>query len=355
MVRDTLLMSRGWRILFALLALSVGGAAWAIPIEAEIKGDNFRWISAQSSFNSAVAPTIWATPSPLVPAQSYIPGASPLTSLPVSMVGPEGSVVPLTLQLLGMEYNSPEAASTSSVSGGGSAVISLSGGLVQVQGQGLGDQSVLLRREVTPFTHARPVISLGSGNTIVQAFVDANAAPGTYTSQVSIPLAYDYERSGVRIRYNWSLPLTLTINYTPAILNDVTLTSSTAGVITPRYYSNGGVRYVAGDVIYNGIASGYFSNGLRLRLKTGNSYAMAGPNSTSIPFSVNCMQCEQPQLVDKGNVVLPDLTTTGTRIPGTNVPTINFTVGIQFTDVELSTLQTGNYQGVFSLLFEPDV
>ncbi|MBL0656194.1 hypothetical protein JD524_16420 [Aeromonas caviae] len=275
--------------------------------------------------------------------------------MPISLVGPKGSSVQLTLQLKGMEYLSPNLTGVEDVTGGGSAVVSASGGSVRVQGQGLGDRNVVLSTEVTPFTHARPLISLGDTAAIMQAFRDANAAPGNYFSQVSIPLSYDYERSGVRIRYNWSLPLSLAINYTSTMLNDLTLTSPTGGAMTPAYYSSGGVQYAKGQAIYNGIATGVFSNGLRLFLKRGDSYSMIGPNSTSIPFSVTCMQCAQQLLVDNGVMALPDLDTTGTTIPGVNVSTINFDINIDFTDAPLSTLETGAYQGRFSLLFEPNV
>lgn len=338
-----------WLMLISL----VWGQAQAITVEADIQGDMFRWVSAQSSFNGGVVPSVWATPAQLVPAGAFIPGASLLPSLPINLVGPQGSSVSLPLQLLGMEYNSPEAIGLTSVGGGGASV-TLSGNLVQVQGTGLGDQSVTLSREVTPFTHARPVISLGNSASIVLAFANANAAPGTYTTQVSLPQAYEYERSGVRIRYNWTLPLTITINYAPSMLADVTLTSPTLGVMTPRYSSRSGVQYAAGGAIYNGLASGYFTNGLRLRMKTGDVYRMNGPDATDIPFSVTCNVCAQPLLVDKGNLTLSDLTTTGTRIPAANASVINFAINIDF-DVEMATLRTGAYQGSFSLLFEPDV
>ncbi|MNP25141.1 hypothetical protein D3C76_1179360 [compost metagenome] len=199
------------------------------------------------------------------------------------------------------------------------------------------------------------MISLGDTAAILQAFRDANAAPGNYFSQVSIPLSYDYERRGVRIRYNWSLPLSLAITYSPAILNDLTLTSPTGGAMAPAYYSSGGVQYAKGQAIYKGVATGVFSNGLRLFLKRGDNYSMTGPNSTSIPFSVVCMQCAQQLLVDNGVMTLPDLDTTGTTIPGVNVSTINFDINIDFTDAPLSMLETGAYQGRFSLLFEPNV
>lgn len=352
---------RWWQsMLLALSTLVVWNPALAIPVGAEIKGDSFRWKSAESSFDGGVVPSVWATPAGLVPAKSYIPGASNLATLPINLVGPKGSSVQLMLQLKGMEYTSPGARDAESIpgGGGGNAMVTVSGALVQVQGQGLGNRNVPLDREMTPFTHARPVISLGDTASILQAFRDANAAPGDYISQVSIPLSYDYERNGVRIRYNWSLPLSLRINYAPAVLTDLSLNSPTAGAMAPAYYSRGGVQYAQGEAVYRGVANGIFPNGLRLFLKTGDRYEMtgpSGPDNTTIPFSVECAQCEQQLLVDKGVMALPDLDTTGTTIPGVNVSTINFDIRIGFTDVTLSTLETGSYQGRFSLLFEPNV
>ncbi|MGN5073614.1 hypothetical protein ACTG2C_01120 [Aeromonas veronii] len=354
MMQITRSMNRWGLALFGVFALMAGRPAAAMTVEAQIKGDAFRWLSAQSAFDGGVAPSVWATPTPLVPAQSYIPGSSSVGTLPISMVGPQGSSVPLTLQLFGMEYNSPEATAIAPVPGG-SAMVTINGGLVQVRGHGEGDHRILLSREVTPFTHARPVFSLGDGANIIRAFTDAGATPGRYVTQVNIPLSYDYERAGVLVRYHWTLPLRLSIDYTPAILNDVTLTSPTGGAMRPRYYSSGGVQYASGEAVYNGVASGYFSNGLRLRLKTGDNYTMKGPNKTTIPLSVSCLQCKQSLLVDKGVMTLPDLNTKGTVVPGVNVPTINFTIRVQFADVPLSRLETGNYQGIFSLSLEPEV
>lgn len=350
-------IGRWWQsMLLALVALLVWNPAFAIPVGAEIKGDTFRWTSAEASFDNGVAPSVWATPSGLVPATSFIPGASNLATLPISLVGPKGSSVQLVLQLKGMEYTSPGANGMEPITGGGgSAMVSLNGGLVRVQGQGLGDRNILLNSEVTPFTHARPVISLGDNASILQAFRDANAAPGNYVSQVTIPLSYDYVRNGVRIRYNWSLPLSLAIKYAPAVLSDITLTSPTGGAMTPTYYGRGGVQYAKGQAVYHGVATGIFPNGLRLFLKNGDSYNMVGPDNTTIPFSVLCVQCDQKQLVDNGVIVLPDLDTAGTTIPGINATTINFDINIDFMDAPMSTLQTGAYQGRFSLLFEPDV
>ncbi|WP_152607656.1 hypothetical protein [Aeromonas hydrophila] len=349
------LENRGkWRQ-WILAATLIWGQAQAVTVEADINGDTLRWVSAQTSFNGGIAPTVWVDPAQLTPATAFIPGASTLHSMPLSLVGPEGQSVPLSLTLLGMEYNSPEAINSTADAGGGSASVTLSGGLVQVQGTGLGNHKIALRNEVTPFTHARPVISLGTNTSILQAFSKANAAPGTYTTKILIPQAYEYERNGVRIRYNWTLPLTITITYAPSVLNDLNLTSPTLGEINVRYYNRGGVQYAAGETIYNGVALGYFKNGLKLKMKTGNIYQMSGPDATSIPYSVSCSACMQPLLVNKGSLVLSDLTTSGTNIPGANTSAINFSIHINFTDIATSTLKTGTYQGTFSLLFEPNV
>lgn len=338
--------------LFGVVFFSI--PAFAIPVSAEIKADSFRWTSAEPSFGGGVATSVWETPSGLVPSDAYIAGASTLSSMSISLVGPKGGNVRLTLELLGAEFMSP------SLTGGrveipSSANTIVSGKLVQVEGNGLGNLILSLEHSTSPFTLARPVISLGNTASILQSFRDANAEPGKYVSQVSIPMMYHYIRNGVRIAYNWSLPLSLEINYAPAVLSDLTLTSPTGGAMTPAYYSSGGVQFAKGQATYHGVAGGMFTNGLRMFLKKTDSYAMTGPNNTTIPFSVVCVQCDQQLLIDKGDMVLPDLDTTGTLIQGTNTTSINFDIHIDFEDVPLSTLQTGAYQGRFSLLFEANL
>ncbi|WP_421187456.1 hypothetical protein [Aeromonas enteropelogenes] len=343
-----------WRQ-WLLAASLIWGHAHAMTVEADITGESLRWVSAQSSFDDGVTPSVWDTPPQLVPASAFVPGASTLDSMNISLVGPEGRSVPLSLALLGMEYSSPEATGLIA-DGRGGASVSFNGGLVQVQGRGLGDKQVTLGSEVTPFTHARPVFSLGSNSTILQAFKDAKAIPGVYITQVSLPQVYEYVRGGVRIRYTWALPLSIYITYAPSVLNDITLVSPTLGHMTTRYYHRGGVQYVAGNALYNGTATGYFTNGLRLRMKTGNVYHMVGDDDTRIPFSVTCTACEHTQLVDnKGDLVFADLTTTGTTIARPNSSTISFVINIDFADVDISTLRTGAYHGAFSMLFEPDI
>ncbi|WP_270827505.1 hypothetical protein [Aeromonas sp. Y318-1] len=351
----------GWQSILLLILLLLGSRANAMTVQAEIKGGQFRWVSAQSSFGGGVAPSIWETPTGLVPADLFIPGASVLASMSMNAVGPSGSSVPLTLSLIGMEYNAPESLTHRGDDGGGSAATSFSAGLIQVSGIGIGGEQVQLSKEVSPFTHARPIFSLGDGTAIMQAFENAHATPGTYLTQVSIPVVYDYIRQGVRIRHNWSLPLSIQIEYSPAVLTDITVTSPTLGVMTPRYTTRGGVKSVQGEAVFNGTATGVFTNGLRMKLKVGDTYRMkevapdpADPMPRLIPYSVNCTGCDTPELVVNG-VSAAGMTTTGVSIAGRNVNIITFSINVSFADVALSDLRTGSYRDQFSLLFEPDV
>ncbi|HDO1342046.1 TPA: hypothetical protein P2Q92_001136, partial [Aeromonas veronii] len=305
-----------------------------------------------------VAPSIWDTPTGLVPADTFIPGASPSAAISMSVVGPSGSSVPLTLTLIGMEYNTPEALSHRSDSGGGGASTTFLNSLIQVRGTGLGNEQVQLIKEVSPFTHARPIFSLGDNEAIMRAFEHANAKPGAYLAQVTMPVVYDYIRKGVRVRHNWSLPLRLEIEYTPSVLTDIEVTSPTQGVMTPRYYTLGGTRSVRGEAVFNGVATGMFTNGLRMKLKAGDSYQMeeVAPEASPgiIPYSVTCGGCESAELVINGGAV-SGMITTGTRVAGSNVNTITFSINVSFSDVALIDLHTGTYRDEFSLLFEPDV
>lgn len=348
--------SKSWLLCCSLLLLvQLIGPVQATQVTSSIQNDVLRWTSAHSA-SGGLAPAIWETPGKLTPADTFIPGGPIINSLPLNFVGPKGGTVSLTLQLLGMEYNSPESIDTTQPdTAGGSAAVSVSGGVINVDGIGIGNSKVSLSRSVSPFTHARPIFSLGDSADIVKAFADANLTKGDYTVQVLLPMAYEYYRADVRARHNWSLPLTFVINYDPVVLSDVTLVSPTAGVMAPQYAQRPGMRLVSGQATFNGTATGRFPNGLRVRLKTGDQYQMDGPDSTFIPFSVTCHGCVDSQLVENGLVLNNALTTTGTRIEGINATQLTFSVMVNFDDIDVSTLRTGAYQGVFSMLFEPDV
>lgn len=358
-IRVWLRQLSGCNILLFMLLFS-GQHAYALTVQAEIKSGQFRWVSAQSSLGSSVVPSIWSTPTGLVPVDEFIPGGSSLTSINTNAVGPTGSSVPLTVSFSGMEYNSPEALTIRGSDFGG-AITSFQKGLIQVMGSGIGNVKVMLSKEVTPFTHARPIFSLGDSVAIIQAFENANAVPGTYLTQITIPVVYDYIRQGVRVRHNWSLPVELKIEYTPSVLTDVIVNSPTQGVITPRYTSLDGVKSVQGGAVYNGIATGVFTHGLRMRLRPGHTYQMvevatnaAAPPPRVIPYSVTCAGCDTPELVVDGTAA-SYMTEKGVNIAGSNVNTIVFSIGISFAAVALSDLRTGIYRDQFSLLFEPDV
>lgn len=207
------------------------------------------------------------------------------------------------------------------------------------------------------FACAHPIFALGNSADIVQAFADAGAAPGRYTAQVQLPLMYEYVRTGVRIRHNWTMPLTFNIDYAPSVLTSLTLTSPTLGIMTPRYYSFGGVKKVQGETLYNGTAVGVFTNGLRLKLADRDDYQLqevaAEATPATIPYSVTCNGCDTSALVVNGTAE-PGMEAVGTRVPGTNVNSITFSIQVSFADIALSTLQTGNYRDQFTLLFEPD-
>lgn len=357
-LRKFLMWSRQLRCASLLLVLA-WGPAQALEVSAQIKGGALRWVSAQSA-HGALVPSIWDTPSQMVPASDFVPGAGVVDMLPLNFAGgTSGSMVSLTLALRGMEYNSPEVVSSQSDPVGGStANTTLNGGTIQVLGRGLGDRLVQLGRELSPFTHARPIFWLGSSDDIVKAFEDAGATPGIYTAHVQLPLVYEYVRAGVRIRHNWTMPFTINIDYSPSVLTDVTLISPTFGVMTPRYYNAGGIKKVQGEAIYNGTAVGVFTNGLRLRLASSDDYQMqevaAGSTTpATIPYSITCNGCERSALVINGSAE-PGMATNGTHLVGSNVNTISFSIHVSFADVALSSLNTGSYRDQFTLLFEPD-
>ncbi|HHQ4663860.1 TPA: hypothetical protein ACSPZY_004362 [Aeromonas veronii] len=359
MMKMSSLMLKIWQPLLLFCLIFSVGVTRAMTVDGEFKGDVFRWVSAQTSLPGFVAPSIWEPINGLVPADSFIPGAGTTSIVTFNLLGAVS--VPVRLNLKGVEYISPEFHHCEADSQGNAPATCESSGIIRVMTPGLSEQKVVLTREITPFTHVRPIFSLtgSGGQTLEDAFENASAPAGVYFAQVSIPMSYDYFRMGVRVRHNWSLNVAIKINYAPAILTSVVLTSPTAGVMATNYYIGfDGQQKAQGSALFNGVASGTFTNGLHVVLKAGDDYHLREVTSSAvpkvIPYSVNCAGCSSSALVING-VAQPDMLVTGVTIPGVNVSTINFSINVNFSDVDLSTLRTGTYQGHFSLLFEPNI
>ncbi|BCO14966.1 hypothetical protein RIMD111065_33220 [Aeromonas hydrophila] len=342
-----------YQVCLFFFVISSGSVA-AADIHGVIKNDLLRWTSANSA-SSGLAPAIWEVPGQLASTDVFIPGGPLISSLPLTFTGPNGGAVSFTLNILGVEYNSPESDNIKLDNAGGSAQVTVNHGVVSVDGVGLGNNQITLSKNVSPFTHIRPIFSLGDNADIVRAFLDASLIQGDYIAQVLVPIAYDYYRAGIRVRHNIAIPLKFIIKYDPATLTEVKLVSATGGVITPQYAQRLGLQVVSGQTIFNGSAIGRFPNGLRVRLKSGDLYEMLGPDNTSIPFSVMCHGCEESRMVEQGVLLNNSLTTVGTRIDGRNATQLTFSVMVDFIDINVESLRTGNYQGMFTMLFEPDV
>ncbi|MFM5180226.1 hypothetical protein ACEUAY_11635 [Aeromonas veronii] len=344
-------LSRKGLVLIFISLLTFSCSVRAIIVQADITGGTFRWRSASPAFiKDSVVPAIWDTPIGLTPSYAFYPGGGRSDTIDISLFN-GGSSVKLPLKVNGMEYNSPEAIG---LSPSDSSMVTLLGTLVQVNGYGISNTKVFLNRQVTPFTHARPVFSLGSSGEIISAF--KGAPPGIYRGSASIPLTYDYDLSQSKVRYNWSLSLDIEIDYTPAYLSTVVAFGDYN--IIPSYYREDGQHYIAGETIYRVKASGYFTDGLLLRLRYGDEYKMMKrkdvslSSDDSIPFSVICSDCFDTQLVEHGEP-MAQLFKAGTTINGSGND-IDFELKIQFKAL-VGDVTDGVYNGRFAVIISPKI
>jgi len=238
--------------------------------------------------------------------------------------------------------------------GSGSTQLIRDGARIIANGVGQGENLIYLTTDATPFTHFRPIFKAVDKSTLLKSFTDVKAISGPYTGQSTITVAYDYvvPMSGVRARHTLSLPLTLSVNYEPAVLNTVRspcLTSNQS--MTTRYDRRDNV---SGNILCTFTAEGVFPLGLKLSLFSDDvrKYRLIGPENKTIPFSVECLRCKDKILV-RDNIVKVHSTYIENNAGNLNL--MPFNLRIFFDNKKLNELKTGKYTGTFRFLIVPRI
>jgi len=319
----------------------------AVTLNVDIQGTTVKWRDADIQSNG-LSPSNWFL-------SHDLPSASAFTqysvSMPSSVVLKKGGVsVNLPLSVVGFQYMSPKAQGLETYSYGGSELVTRNASRIEVSGVGKGDKIVRLSGNGTPITHLRPVLGPIDSDYVINAFTKSNAHKGHYSGQVVIKLAYDYisSVSKVRARYHMFLPLNITINYTPSVLNTVLSPCLTSAKMKTNYDRRDSV---SGYIVCQFRASGVLPYGITLSLKDRDDYLLTGPNGKTIPYSVSCNECTDNILVDNNTVKKAK-----TQINNDNkASSIPFSLRIHFDDKDLSQLKTGKYRDDFMFIVEPRV
>lgn len=342
--------------LVVAMLLSWPSVSKAAQVEANIKGDLFRWHSAQVSGGSVV-PSFWDIPIGLPAAEQVIVGGVSNTQEQTVRVSLGGTTVGLPITLKGMEYRLSSNAREQAVSGG-TATTKTKDTLGQVvTGRGAGNKLVTLSRVETPFTHYRPVIQPVNTQTWAQAFRKAGASNGQYRGVLPVTATYDYVRGGVRVRQTLMLSLAVVVDYTAQHLSAVNVTGEDAMTVTYQY-----PLLASGETTYTITATGRFTNGVWMGLMPsthGGDFVLTSSdpdNNAEIKYNVTCITgCESnQQMVIEGK---PNINNTSkrTKITAVNAPQARAQLKVNFDRVPLSEVRGGVYTGAFTLMFEASI
>ena len=338
-----------FKITITAVLLLISTSVDAVTLKADFSAGNFRWVNANPVSGSKYVPSTWDLAENLPPTKEWLPGGLAYTTTKSLVLSAGGESVTIPFEVKGFEYNTGSANPKVGGAASGSICsdVNYSSGIVRIADGVACTYSHTLKTSAAfnPYSFIRPVFELDSG-ALELLFKDK--PKGVYRGTVSVTNYYDYEfYSGVRTRQYETTPVIVEINYEPAFITSVVITGDNE-LRTIYDYSR---DVVSGNTTLNGVANGWFSNGMTVSLrKSRTDYAMDGPHTTKIPYSIECIGCDDPLLVNEGIVQHQQ-----TRVPGGDTAQVNFDLKISFSDVALNTVEVGAYSDTFVLFFEPDV
>ncbi|HIF9482763.1 TPA: hypothetical protein ACX6SV_003154 [Photobacterium damselae] len=344
-------------ISFILMTLFINcNYVLASNVSANITGEQFSWDSA-SITPQGVLPSLWDIPALLPPAsQVILGGPTSVAEQTINISGPDGKSISLPITVKGVQYRLSSYSNNESISDGTSTA-EINGLENTVIGSGISNVMIHLSKTESPFTHVRPVLAPINTDSWINAFKIAKASNGHYNGSLIINVPYDYYRGGVRIRNTLAIPITLSINYTSQILNNVVITGTDSMVTTYHY-----PLLVSGETTYTVTSTGYFTNGIWMGLvppSNGENYyslSSSNPNNTDeIKYNVTCISgCDgaNNQIIING---VPQInnTTKRVKILGTNTTQSIARLKVDFNRIPIVSNDT--YTGKIILTFEVNI
>ena len=333
----------------SLMLLCTPLLAHSTTLRGEIEGKALDWNNVQSSAGNTYVPSFWTPVNGLSPTFSWTPGALTAASPTLlTLTGPDN--VTIDVSVLGFEYHMGEA--SFAPSGLPSTLptcteSSVAGSWVRLTGSaGCGyDETLISNASVNPYSFIRPILELDESQ-VIAAF--QGKPVGLYRGSFSVSSFYHYAHSnGVETRHVSQHPIVFELNYAPDEITDVHIVGD--GVLDTDY--NRIQKTLSGEAQFRGVAQGFFSSGLKVSLIPGRvNYEMMGPNGSAFPYSIDCAFCKQTKLVSDGSVINSE-----SIIRAQDASSVNFTIDVSFSDVDIDSVDEGTYSDSFVLMFEPEV
>lgn len=344
---------------FAFLSLMsvFSASALAVSFNGYIRGGDINFINGVS-VEGYWTTSNWQILDDLYPTTEWGPGTfigTPEPSLVLS--GESGESVVVDIKLAGLQYGLGEAASYFSLKnsptlGAPCDGSSQNGSQSELIGFNcVGEKTYASDVSHTPFHFVRPLIELDKTD-IVDAFRGSKVPSGVYTGTILTNPFYTFKSpSGSwTYRHGVTIPLTFVIRYEAASLESIDVIGD--GVLQPKYDKV--AHTISAGTKYRITASGFFSNGLKLTFSSDDDlYQISHESDDSlvIPYSVSCRQCRESDVVVNGESRLVD---DETVVDGED-ERIDVNLDVYFKDVPAADVETGSYNGSFSVLFEENL
>ncbi|QUJ69960.1 hypothetical protein KDD30_17530 (plasmid) [Photobacterium sp. GJ3] len=342
-------------ILFILLIIPKLG--WAATVNGMIKNGELTW---SNGINLAFANTYtlsdWQTVSNLPPTLEWVGGTFDGAPTITTFTGPTSGVA-ANVTVIGAEYNLGSASGISSTNDLGAHSIcaidsgSSGVGIVSIANDPssfcVSKDKIVYASSIMPFYFVRPIFKLDSA-ALIDALRSASAIEGTYTGTVSYFLKYFYRTSSGALTY-YLIPQTFSVSiyYEPDFLTDVSFVSNTLSIIPTYDTAN---RSAAGTATFQGIATGYLSQGLLLQFSSRNYNLINVANGNyKIPYSIFCAECQDQQIVIDGVLQLANNETV--ILPGSDPGNLPFTLRVDYNITDPTTIISGDYTDSFTVIF----
>ena len=319
----------------------------AATIHVQVKGPNY----TSTTNSEGEVPNVWVQAPNLQPVDKWIPGGLTNTPRDVTIRVSNGSkTVNIDVTLKGIEYFIDPSVFTTEAATGVTIcpTVKQNGFARYLEGGKCYDRSVFVSKNGTidPFNLVRPVLEIDE-SALIEAFKNASAPEGTYRGSVVVNYTFIGYKGGVKAARYISFPLELVVDYQPTYITSVNLPN--VAEITPDYEKNTGRVELFGSV------SGAFVNGLSISLLSvgeKSDYTLKSESHLSeIPYNVSCVTCSPTQLVEDGAVKNMKV------VAGAGIESamLSFTLLIDYNNLDLSTIDGGNYSDSFILMFEANL
>lgn len=334
-------------IVFLILVISY--CSHAVTIKVQLENSNLKWDNAIEMLNNQFVPSNWDIVKGLTPTKSWVPGGVNQATPATITLSYAGQNVTIPFKVIGFEYNTGAVSpSKGEAESGSCSDINFSNTIIRVSGNVNCNYSHRLNTTTaySPYSFIRPIFTINQAD-LIAAF--NGKVKGKYIGSVSVSsfyyFYYDNEDSNIKSKFHHNHIVNLEVDYRSDFITSVSISGERE--IPIIYHDN----KISGEILLNGNISGFFSNGVKVSLKsTKDNYFLTGPSLMTIPYSIQCLSCEQSSLVNNGLVV-----NRNSRLLGSRVSSINFKLKVFYQDIDLSNLDTGYYNDSFVLIFEPDV